>query len=479
MSSYLALADGESPAPTAEPHPAPASGTSNVLYRHALESVFSFLSIRELDCALQVCRAWLAAVTSMRPLLVPMACPILTVGLFGSRLARHVSSWSAYPIQNHGVRLLLNLTASLINLRELEWTIDVPFEDDDPPVRLPTKLRVLTFHIQKRRDRRRGRDRTYIPPPTQTLPPEISAMHDLTTLRIWCPREYTELLPLADYAKATQLRALHLVIRQDNFMRWMPTQSQIDILRSMSHLHELSFPDSDMKQYLRLLEPPHSLQLRSLCWDVWYGDMNRVDEEIGTKVATLAHSLQTFKFTLNAPSAMFLRPLVNLTDLAITAADRIPECAETLVESLRDCVRLKSLRLASVSDMQSHHLAAILASKPDLVRLTLRELHFLKSLAFLADFPRFTLKDLRIESCTELPLDQLAQLASLSSLLSLDLSKSFAAVMEQDHLDTYVRQLCPTLHTLTYQAPQLRAGFAATTVNLGPSWQVAGTSEEA
>ena len=65
-------ADGPPPVPVAR------------LYRHALESMFAFLSKRELAFALRVSRGWLSAVGSMRRLDLQIATSVVVAGRGGS-----------------------------------------------------------------------------------------------------------------------------------------------------------------------------------------------------------------------------------------------------------------------------------------------------------------------------------------------------------------------------------------------------------
>src|SRR4051812_47183997 len=49
--------------------------SSSMLYAHALESIFAFLSLQELAGILQVCKQWSRAVATMRPLLATHSDP--------------------------------------------------------------------------------------------------------------------------------------------------------------------------------------------------------------------------------------------------------------------------------------------------------------------------------------------------------------------------------------------------------------------
>ncbi len=61
------------------------------LHRHALESIFAFLSFTELRSAVLVSNRWLAAVSSMRGLEKGKHLTSIAAGIPTSTLARHVN----------------------------------------------------------------------------------------------------------------------------------------------------------------------------------------------------------------------------------------------------------------------------------------------------------------------------------------------------------------------------------------------------
>jgi len=60
------------------------------LYKHALESIFSHLTLSEIARTSAVCRDWSAAVDSMRPIGASVRNPLDFQAAFKSRLMRHV-----------------------------------------------------------------------------------------------------------------------------------------------------------------------------------------------------------------------------------------------------------------------------------------------------------------------------------------------------------------------------------------------------
>ncbi len=77
-----------------------------MLHRHALESIFAFLSFDELRLAMFVSRDWLSAVSSMRGLEESKSAKPSLLGnlpalpqILSSRLARHVGQLGEWPME--------------------------------------------------------------------------------------------------------------------------------------------------------------------------------------------------------------------------------------------------------------------------------------------------------------------------------------------------------------------------------------------
>ena len=73
------------------------TNTTSILYRHALESIFKFCSLRELHSIISVSRSWLSAVCSMRSVGAAsayyryvMLSTLVQENVFSSRLSRHI-----------------------------------------------------------------------------------------------------------------------------------------------------------------------------------------------------------------------------------------------------------------------------------------------------------------------------------------------------------------------------------------------------
>ena len=81
------------------------------LYRHALESVLAFCSLKDLHAAIAVSREWAAAVESMRSIRAFVQSSALIPRLAGSRLSRHV----------HDVRARLSCAALRALSDRLPW----------------------------------------------------------------------------------------------------------------------------------------------------------------------------------------------------------------------------------------------------------------------------------------------------------------------------------------------------------------------
>jgi hypothetical protein len=124
------------------------AGTTPRLYRHALESIFSFCSLSDLAPLLGVSKNWSTALNSMRPLdaEIDANLPDASFELLytsESPLIRHVSclTWHASSLT---VQRLADLSARLTNLRSLECS----FAADGPAVVFPPRSRILALHFE-------------------------------------------------------------------------------------------------------------------------------------------------------------------------------------------------------------------------------------------------------------------------------------------------------------------------------------------
>ena len=117
------------------------------LHRHALESIFSFLDLRESAAALRVSRDWTAAVGSMRRLELRMECPNFPLGVVAeSALIRHVCALRCdfEEVQLDAADLRV-LATRMSHLRGLRCYLQLSLAAG--PLAFPAQLRRLDIHL--------------------------------------------------------------------------------------------------------------------------------------------------------------------------------------------------------------------------------------------------------------------------------------------------------------------------------------------
>jgi hypothetical protein len=113
------------------------------LYRHALESIFAFVSLRELASVLRVSKGWATAMRTMRPLdakIDSMPDKSHLLPLCMSPLARHVGSLTV-PLSPS---TLYAVSRHCINLHTLDCLLQESFP---APLAFPPQLRVLWLYF--------------------------------------------------------------------------------------------------------------------------------------------------------------------------------------------------------------------------------------------------------------------------------------------------------------------------------------------
>jgi hypothetical protein len=216
--------------------PAPASSfaasasavpSSSLLYRDALTSVLSFLSLRELAAAMAVNQAWSTAVLSMRPAMLPTACSTSSSALdrlLSSPLRRHIGQLGHHSF-NYKLHMLSNqlrpLAHALPHLHSLTATLHL-LPDPAPVWQFPSQLqRLQMFVSEHEQDEPSGH--------MDLLLTAVSQLQQLHTLVLHLQYRAVSLAPLqqlpllrdlelflsvSDVARfATELRTLHLLHR--------------------------------------------------------------------------------------------------------------------------------------------------------------------------------------------------------------------------------------------------------------------------
>jgi hypothetical protein len=229
--------------------------TAARLYRHALESVFAFCSLRELASLLCVSKEWSNAVRSMRSLAVVIDCSSdesRLLLLCMSPLAAHVGTLKESSNITQSLAALHVLAFRLPHLHNLQYSMMGSWM----PLIFPARLRTLSLRLQAKVD--------------VFAPFSDKQHHDLNAaIRIVATLPLLEELTLAalgarscclaPLVQAPSLRSLHLRLTQHVFDQTAVT----DALRDMPHLRSLVCRPSPAAM-LRMLQSPRSMKLHTL-----------------------------------------------------------------------------------------------------------------------------------------------------------------------------------------------------------------------
>ena len=407
------------------------------LYRHALESIFSFLTHRELAVALQVSRSWLAAAESMASLQLRMGHPLVPLRVVArSAVGRHVTH-----IGSASARMPLTADALFIvahhmaHLRELNCEVNVT--PSEGPLAFPPGLQTLRLQVT-------GDSAATIR--------TISRLPLLESLTLFLPY-IDDQLSFTQLASLPQLRDLSVCLTDDNDVTEF-SDAQVAELRTMPLLRRLDVKPMPNSLLRRLLAQPHELQWQDIELP------SRLDDDAAALLPQLP-SLTKLNAGchVNATCSRFdfVRRLPNLTDVRITIIDPIASDAgrmESLVAGLQCCSRIEELTLFS-KDVTSAHLAELLPRLPRLRTFSLG-LADITTLSFLAQQPMAgQLSCLVLADCTRLPLTELRHVHALRALKSLSLIESFDAPMDTHCRSLYTPPslLMPQLDKFTYDQP--------------------------
>jgi len=195
------------------------------------------------------------------------------------------------------------------------------------------------------------------------------------------------------------------------------TDAQVEQLRALPRLLQLSVKPVSTALLRRLLAQPHGLQWQ----DISLPRPLRQDD-----AALLPQLPSLTALTLTArrlDSFDFLRRLPNLLWLKCSYCDGTDA---QLVDALRHCTNIFELHLNGCDGLTAAHLAELLPRLPQLESLTLRGLR-IDSLSFLSQAPLTDrLNILQLIRCAQLPVAELRHVHSLRGLRELSLHDSFA-----------------------------------------------------
>ena len=330
------------------------------LYRHALESIFGFLSLADLSRVLSVSRSWCAAVSSMRSIdaTISAACRLssdLLTALLASRLCRHIGALNESCYHPHQAMLgqaeLQLASVRLRGLRSLVCSLSLPIVG---PFRLPPMLTQLDVRVP-------------LAATADLFNETIRAAGACAKLSLFALSLYPKQIRKVSFAplRSSPLQELRMLGVLLTF-----SQAQIDDLRAIPQLTFLNC-HADAPMLRLLLRAPHQLQWEKL----------HVEGPVDTEMAGLLASLPslTHLTAVSCNDVAFLRLLPNLRTLGLSRfAYHVPQELEELqvpepaqmIQGLGQCAHVTHLAI-SKSYLTSAHLQAILSCMPALSQLEL------------------------------------------------------------------------------------------------------------
>ena len=367
------------------------------LYKHALESIFGFLSLKELSAVLAVSRAWSVAVSSMRSVGAPRLSTRSLFELCISRLARHVGALgSAGAHVGLSRELLYMASVNMSGLRSLYYQ---PPSYLMLPLLLPPSLTLLDIDIHK-------------DTPSSGVNSLIAAARipNLRSLALYLP-DRIEDVSFAPLARSAHLRELDIGDRKLN-------PRQVNEIRAFPSLTSLKYTLMQHELSL-LLRPPHRLQLQKL-------QTHDVDEERAQLLASLPSLTD---LTINSRTTLApLQHTPNLRTLMLkhfASTQPLPE-PERMIQGIGQCTQLTSLTIFN-SKLTSAHISALLSRMPAVSKLALITMPKLESLQFLSSaLLQRSLTSLSLTDCAGLPTLELRHVFALQQLTHLWSHNSFA-----------------------------------------------------
>ena len=397
-----AEAEAEQPLPVESDGQSPAVR----LYRHALESIFGFLSLRELAIVLAVSHSWAAAVASMRSIgAVILQQPAKSVlCICTSQLARHIGTLGSKAEPCFlSLEVLCLASLRLTGLR----TLHCKLPSLKGPLLFPPSLTQL-----------------------QLCPPEDATPVDLNLLIVSVARlphlkraalwlvHVDPLVSLAPFGAAPHLRELGVF--GDGYK-----PNHIEEIQSMTHLTELMGVLCALDAR-RILRAPHELQWQILrVQDLTAAELVEVQASLPKLTEVNAEAIDSISFLQSVPT---LRTLT-LSAFARTLPLQSPE---QMVEGVGQCKQLTHLNLWG-NILTAAHVGALLTVMPLLSELKLNSMQQLESLSFLSVAPLCnTLTSFTLQYCrhAQLLAKELSHLYDLQQLTSLCIVESFAEKLD-------------------------------------------------
>jgi hypothetical protein len=404
-----------------------------LLHRHALESVFAFLSLRELTFALSVSRDWTAAVRSMGRMELKIRRPVSPlVQLAQSTMSRHVGRIKLLDLTDSTLAVLATRMA---HLRELHCTLALPPSDE--PLAFPAALRRLNIDFVVLAGAIRFNAAT-------AAIGRLPLLEELT-IRL------DELDPQFSFAPLAALPLLGRleIIRPRDGAELALSDAQVDQLRALPQLREVKMPMTTAL-LRRLLRQPHQLRWHQISLPV------ALDDEAAALLLQLP-----LRTSINAVAQCdhfdWLRGLPNLSFVSLSSGAAPGDVRQlrvaSMVAGLQHCTRIQTLMLCN-PELTVAQLAELLPRLPQLRSLQLAGLA-IDSLSFLAQPPLTNqLRSLSLMVCRRLPPAELHRVQALRALNALTVFHSFSAPVDQPSLALYwpPSAALPQLEKFSYTA---------------------------
>jgi len=359
------------------------------LYRHALESIFGFLSLASLGRVLAVSRSWSTAIGSMAS--IGAVIESIPVGqtlneLCVSGLARHIGTFGSVknPVTIEHERLYM-AGFRMTGLHTLYYNF-LSYTDDAP--RFPSSLTSLVINVSRDADLNRVIFAAGLVP-------------NLVSLGLgWRLNPWVSFAPLLHAPKLRNL-FFHgsnvLTPRQSDELRSIPTITEL-------HLG-LCLPDLRL-----LLRAPQQLQLHAM--DVF----NLADDSLADLTVPLRSLNRLCAY--GGTSFMFLPSLSALCTLELVDFYLMADDPEKMIHGLGQCAQLTTIRIDG-GEFTAPHISALLSRMPSIRTLDLADLNQLHSLSFLSAAPlSHTLSKFTLSHCREFAASELYHVFSLEQQLT-------------------------------------------------------------
>lgn len=402
-------------------HPSPAE----TLYPHALQSIFKFCTLRELNALVTANRVWSSAVAS-----TPTVCAHLRV-----TSADHVSRVAASRL-SHQVTRVSHRSPSLPALRllcdRMPWIQEYTFcwlperrpcDAESLALARLQHIKTLTLDLQSDGVSRIDSTSFQHAAAANHLVRAASCMQQLEhlTLQLACHDDEIVLAPLT---ALTGLRTFEMYACSQA-PAWRPSLEQVAALRSMAGLEYFQHNFSDRNGTLRMMlqDSAPALRLKSALVAAATAnhipalqllpDLIELDVQLNcAEVAFLASLPLLSALKLRPPSSSFRSSTFKLSTAQLTQ----------IFQTVQRCTQIASLRIESLA-VTSEHMHELLPNLPRLATLWLGRVSALTSLSFLATEALATsLAQVALLMCVKVPSSDIVHLLGLRSLRSLSVS---------------------------------------------------------